>query len=660
MATFQPSVAAKKEMRTYGDLTRAVAASSFLAAACQGGGSLGQSGVAGAGGQTRPASTGSGGGGGDAGSGGAGRDAGSSGSGNAGSGGGRGDAGTSPDAGGGTTGCTPLGVIPRRLWRLSSEQWGNAVESLLNLPSAPVLTYRGGEAPYPSLSDAFLDVDASMLFDVYTLAGTATSQIDPMVATTIAPCTGTTVEAQTSCATSFVQAFASRAYRRPVTDDELSDLMAVYQDGATDGYNAGVELVIKAIVASPSFLFRTELGPPTLIADAAGNYPDTTLTPDEVASQLSFTLLGTIPDAELSAAAADGSLATRDGIAGQVNRLLALPAAQAYLTDTVLKWLGLGVLFEKTKDAALLSPLSSTGSVPDLSAIENDLWTSAQMFVSSILWNGSGRVDDLFTSQAVYLNLRLATLYPDAIVPVAPSSDTTFMPGTWPTSQGRSGMLTQPSYLWALSDPSLNSLVKRGKAIHDDVVCQDLLGPPVDLSTAEATNVINCKSPDGAQTLSTCDSEVLKSDARVAYQPCRVCHDQIDPYARVLQSFGPIGNYRTLDEAGRTIDPVATFFSTEPPVFVAGLPTPLSAPGSPLAPRTVTGAQGLASALISTGVLDGCAVQRLVSAATGSGVWTYDTCELGPIRAANDGTIKSLLVNVLLADFMRARAGGPK
>jgi len=282
------------------------------------------------------------------------------------------------------------------------------------------------------------------------------------------------------------------------------------------------------------------------------------------------------------------------------------------------------------------------------------------MFVSSILWTGSGRVDDLFTSQAVYVNQRLATLYPDAIVPQAPSSDTTFMPGTWPTSQGRSGMLTQPSYLWALSDPSLNSLVKRGKAIHDDVVCQDVLGAPVDLSTPEAVNVINCKSPDGAQTLSTCDSEVLKSDARVANQPCRVCHEQIDPYARVLQSFGPIGNYRTVDEAGRPIDPVATFFSTEPPVFVAGAPTPLSAPGSPLAPRTMTGAQELASALISTGVLDGCAVQQLVSAATGSRVWTYDTCELGPIRAANDGTIKSLLVNVLLADFMRARAGGPK
>ena len=211
----------------------------------------------------------------------------------------------------------------------------------------------------------------------------------------------------------------------------------------------------------------------------------------------------------------------------------------------------------------------------DLSAIENDLWTSAQQFVSSILWSGSGNIHDLVTSQTVYVNQRLATLYPDVIVPEAPTSDATFVAGTWPAAEGRSGMLTQPSYLWALSDPSLNSIVKRGKAIHDNVVCQDPLGSPVDLSEKGAVNVLSCTSPDGTQTLSTCDSEVLKSDARLTFEPCRVCHDQIDPYARVLQSFGPIGNYRTLDEAGRPIDPVARFFPTEPPVPVVGQTTPL-------------------------------------------------------------------------------------
>ena len=75
----------------------------------------------------------------------------------------------------------------------------------------------------------------------------------------------------------------------------------------------------------------------------------------------------------------------------------------------------------------------------------------------------------------------------------------------------------------------------------------------IDLTTPQAMNVINCKAPDGTTSLSTCDSEVLKSDARLKYQPCTVCHSQMDPYSRVLLNFGPIGNYRTMDEAGRTI-----------------------------------------------------------------------------------------------------------
>ena len=235
---------------------------------------------------------------------------------------------------------------------------------------------------------------------------------------------------------------------------------------------------MKAILASPSFLFRTELGPPTLTADANGNYPDTTLTPYEIATQLSFTLLGTIPDGPLTAAAADGSLATKAGIATQINRLVALPAAQAHLTDTVLEGLGVGILFEKTKDPALLSVMTSTISAAELSGLQNDLWTSAQRFVSSILWGGSGSMHELFTSQTVYVNERLAALYPDAVVSQPPTSDATFVAATWPASQGRSGMLTQPSYLWALSDPATNSIVKRGKAIHDNVVCQDSSVPP--------------------------------------------------------------------------------------------------------------------------------------------------------------------------------------
>ena len=138
-------------------------------------------------------------------------------------------------------------------------------------------------------------------------------------------------------------------------------------------------------------------------------------------------------------------------------------------------------------------------------------------------------------------------------------------------------MLTQPSFLWSASDPSLTSIVKRGKFIHDDVICQDpAAAARRSARTPSAVNVIACKSPDGTTSLSTCDSEILKSDARMMYQPCKTCHSQMDPYSRVLQNFGPIGNYRTADEAGRAIDPSVTFV-----------------PNSPLAPQTVSGLDGL-------------------------------------------------------------------
>jgi hypothetical protein len=527
---------------------------------------------------------------------------------------------------------------------LSVEQWGAAVQTLLGLTTAPVLSSRGGEQAFAFFSDASLGVDNPMQFDMYTQAETVLTTIDSTVTTTIAPCTGTTATAQTTCANTWVSAFAPKAYRRTLDASEVTNLMKVYAQGAMQDYKTGIKLMIEAIIISPSFIYRTELGAPST-ADASGKYPDTTLTPYEVASQLAFTLLGTLPDAALTAAAANGSLGTASGIQTQINRLLALPAVQANLTNIVLGWFNISQLFSKTKDTSLISALSA--SEQDLTGIESDLFTSTQQYVNGVLWSGSGKIDDLMTSQTIYVNQRLATLYPGLTYAAgkAPTSDSTFVAATWPASQGRSGILTQPSYLWSASDPAANSIVKRGKGIHDNVMCQDSLGSPVDLSTPMAMAVIACTNPSvaGAAPDSTCDSEILKSDARMAYQPCKTCHSQMDPYSRVLQNFGPIGNYRTLDEAGRPIDPSVTFV-----------------PSSPLAGTSLTGVQAFTAALVSSGVIDGCSVQQMANYAMGAELQKYNTCEINTVRALTDGTVKSLFSNVLLASFMRARTGGTK
>jgi hypothetical protein len=550
--------------------------------------------------------------------------------------------GTTGTAGGGGTGtaCTPLAPITRRLWRLSVEQWGNAVRDLLGLQAAPVLTSRGGEADYAFFSDVTLQVDADMQFALYQAADAAVTGLSAAQVGTLAPCSGTTATAQTACAMTFAQSFAPKAFRRPVDSTEITNLMNVYTQAAMQDYPTGIRMMIEALLISPSFVYRTELGPSTLTADATGKYPDTTLTPYEIASQLGFMFLGSVPDAALTAAAADGSLATPDGLTAQVNRLLALPATQGNLTGIMIDWFNVRQMFDKTKDTSLLAALATADQ--DQAALTSDLYTSTQQLFSSILWQGTGKLDDLLTTQQVVVNKRLATLYPGlTFTGTAPSDNSTFVTATWPAGQARSGVLTQPSYLWSQSDPSLTSIVKRGKAIHDDVLCQDPLGSPVDLTTPSAMNVIGCKSPDGTMTLSACDSEILKSDARLMYQPCKACHSQMDPYARVLQNFGPIGNYRTMDEAGRPIDPTVTFV-----------------PNSPLAPQTLSGAPAFAQAAIASGVFDGCAVQKIASYAIGAMIRTYDTCDVDSIRTQTDGTIASLFRQVALADFLRARAGG--
>ena len=547
----------------------------------------------------------------------------------------------------GSTACAPLPPIQRRLWRLSAQQWGNAVKDILGLPSAPALSNLGGEAQFAFFADTTLGVDPQFQFALYD----ATQQIViPAIAAkiggaqgTIAPCSGTTASALTTCAQTFIQTFAKKAYRRPVDSTEVTNLMKLYTQGAMQDYATGVALMIQSVLIAPSFVYRTELGPATLTADATGKFPDTTLTPYEVASQLGFLLQGSIPDDQVIAAADNGTLATASGLGTQVDRLLASATVKANLTNVMIDWFNARQMFTKTKDTSLFSALATADQ--DQATLENDLLSSTQQFVNEVLWtNTSGTVDDLLSSQRFWVNKRLATLFPGLGFPAgAPTSDTTFVKATWPVAQGRAGMLTQPAVLWAASDPALTSIVKRGKFIHDDILCQDALGMKVDLTQPSAVNVINCKSPDGTMTLSGCDSEVLKSDARMAFQPCKSCHAQMDLYSRAVLNFGPIGNYRTMDEAGRPIDPTVTF----------------AAP-SPLAPQKVTGAQPFAQALAASGVIRGCAVQKVTSYAIGDMIRTYNTCELNDLRSQTNGTITSLFKTVAMANFLRARAGGTK
>jgi hypothetical protein len=541
---------------------------------------------------------------------------------------GSGQAGAAGGAGGAGIPCETLTALPRRVWRLSVEQYGNAVRDLLGLAAPPVLTNRGGQAAYALFADVSLGVDEGFQFALYEASEQVRMDIAPRI-TQIAACN--TGEAQTACATRFAQTFGAKAFRRPLAASEVTTLMNVYTQGMMQDFNTAIGLMVQAVIISPSFIYRTELGPTTLTADASGKFPDTTLTPYEVATQLGFLLTGSTPDAALLAAAADGSLATTAGITTQIDRLFTLATTKAHLSGVIIDWFNVRQMFDKGKDTALLAALPAADQ--DQALLQADLLTSTQMFVTDVLWTNAGTINDLITSQKVYVNRRLALLYPGLTYAGggAPTSNTTFAAATWPASQGRAGMLTQPSVMWSASDPALTSVVKRGKFIHDDVVCQDPIPPPIDLSSPAAMNI-----------LAMGDSELTKSDARMGNQPCKSCHALIDPYARAVHNFGPIGNYRTSDEAGRAIDPSY--------MFTIG----------PLAGQSIAGSSALAQALVQSGVITGCSVQKVTSYAIGSMVHRYNTCEVNQVREQTNGTITSLFRQVAMANFARARTGGVK
>jgi hypothetical protein len=513
------------------------------------------------------------------------------------------------------TDCTQLDAIPRRLWRLSAMQYGNALKDLLNLDSAPVLSNNGGTAQYAFFSDDAARVDSNFQFSIFQTVEATMTQIAPQIPQMAACHDG---EDPTACATRFAESFGARAFRRPLGDDEVAALMGPFNEGVTTDFNTGISLMIEALLQSPSFIFRTELGQP-------GATDATSLTPYETASQLSFLFRDSIPDAPLMQAAADGTLATDQGIAKQVDRLLALPEVKANLNRIVGEWFNIRQVFSTSKADSYFAALPpEEAAQPDIQA---DLYQSAQLQINDVLWTGSRRLTDLITTPTVYVNQRLATLYgfpftgdPSAFIAVKP-----------PDASLRAGLLTHPDVLWGLSNPTNTSIVKRGRFVHDDMICEDPAPSPGNLLS----------QPDIIALLATLPTEIDKSDYRLHHNPCQACHSLIDPYARVLENFGAAGDYRTVAD-DVPVDPTADFSN------------------SPLATPSITGAPAFARKVNDKKVFSQCAVQKMSSYAIGRMIRVNQTCQTLDLHdqfEQTDGSITSLFKKVATAAFLRTRSG---
>src|SRR4051812_43260 len=207
-------------------------------------------------------------------------------------------------------------------------------------------------------------------------------------------------EAQARCAREIIAALAKRAYRRPVSAEDVNELFQYYQDGAKrGGFDEGVRSAITGVLASPFFLYRGERLP-------AGLKPGDTyaISDIELASNLSFFLWNSIPDDELLQTAIDGKLKDPAVLDKQVRRMLADQKSMTLASNFVQQWLDMKRLDEIVPDSAVF-PYASGRSDP-----RQDFRTELTLFADSIFREDKSVVD-LLRAKHTYLNERVALHY---------------------------------------------------------------------------------------------------------------------------------------------------------------------------------------------------------------------------------------------------------
>jgi hypothetical protein len=516
---------------------------------------------------------------------------GAAGGGSGGPGVGTGVAGSSTGFGTGTAGaaaaCTAAASLaPARVWRITDAQYVNVVAQVFGVHVPTEVTAADAKpAEFSNFSEApELTVQSSTVTAYQKAAhGAATAAVTANLGIFL-PC-GTKAPTD-ACVQGFIRNRVARAFGRSVTDAEMQDLLALYHTGLTESPSAGVRMIIEATLQSPSFLYRTELGP----SATGGPTVKVKLTTFELAAAVSFALLDSVPDDELWSHALDGTLTMPAVLGKQVDRLLASPAVQANLGKQAGFWLGV----EKLQS---IVPKNMTLFPAWTASVQQDLYSSARMFVADVI--GNGTMADLLSSKRMYLNANLAKVYG-----ISGVTSTNLTPVDVQSPGRDSGIFTQPAILAAWSHPDRGDAVHRGLFIYNAFVCGPTIPPP----PANATTIAATFPADATQR----ELATLRATNAAG---CGSCHGFFDPLGLSTENYDPIGRYTTTDDKGQTVDASATLKNLGPDLDgpVTGLPDVVA---------KLKGGRRAAD----------CASRNMASIVLGRSITTDDSCALRDVK----------------------------
>ncbi|HVJ20899.1 MAG TPA: DUF1588 domain-containing protein, partial [Polyangiaceae bacterium] len=401
-----------------------------------------------------------------------------------------------------------LAANPAPLRRLTRFEYGRSVQALTGAD--------------PSIADGLPPDEESLGFlnnaDAYSVSSLHVTKYLEL-AERIAE--GFVLELGDSDPAAFIGEFGLKAWRRPLSDDELEAMHALHE--ATD-----LSAVVAAMLQAPQFLYRPE--PPS-----ADDYA--------FATRLSYLIVASTPDAELLAAAADGSLSTAAGLELATERLLADPRALEAFSHFLSQWWDLGALPTIEKDRTLYR--SWTSDTPAALAEET------RLFVADV-WGATSSLEALLSAPFSYVDARLALLYG---LP-APSGSGFQRVELDPARA--SGLLTQGALLATHSKANQTSPVQRGAFVRTRLFCTPPPPPPPDIVV---------RPPAVDPRLST-----RERFAQHSSDPgCATCHELMDPIGFAFEHYDAVGRYRDVD-GGKPVDAQGELVGTDVAGTFDGVP----------------------------------------------------------------------------------------
>lgn len=409
-------------------------------------------------------------------------------------------------------------ALRARTWKLSHVEYARSVAALLGVtPDVSDLEPEIDNGVYPNMSGSGI-VRVTLANGYYAKAEQITAALTPAQLNALSP-SGTLLLADKA---RFLAQALERAFRRPATPAELESYGSLFDLGASAGdVSLGFRAVLRGLLTSPAFLYRSEIG-----ADASATR--FSLTDHEVASLLSYSLLGTPPSAGLLAAAARGELTTAATLASHVSALLALPEAKAQLAAFASQWLKVHHFdVEVEKDEVRF---------PAFAAVKNAMRDETLSFLADYA-GASGTLSALLTTPLPRPAGSLGDFY--ASDPSGTSGGT------------RTGVLALGALMSARAKPTSSSPTLRGLFVRDRFLCQQIHLP-------------DDQPPDISET----QMHAMPRTTRELYElhagkpACAGCHLLLDSVGFTFEDLDAAGRFRTT-ENGYPIDTSGELLNTD-------------------------------------------------------------------------------------------------